>query len=221
MISKGLLLFLKEIEKHNNRDWFNLHKEEYLREKEQFEQFIAEILGGMAQIDVQYELLKPKDCVFRIYRDVRFSKNKAPYKTHFAAGISKTGKRVHFPGYHLHITPNDSSFFAGGIWHPGKEQLSAIRQEIDYNLEEFTGILRKIERSGLFEPMSDEDTLVRPPKGYAPDNPAIQYLKMRNFTLGTVPITDKAVTQNGLIDNLLKSAAILKPFLDFLERALD
>src|SRR5699024_3956703 len=100
-----------------------------------------------------------KDCVFRIYRDIRFSKDKTPYKTHFSAGINKGGKKVHFPGYHLHIEPGNS-YLGGGIWRPDRELLHKIRQEIDYNLDDLLAIIQKPSFRKTYGTFSTENKLI-------------------------------------------------------------
>lgn len=220
MIAQPTTDFLKNLKTNNHKSWFDEHKAEYLKAKEDFEQFIAGLIGQFSALDPAYGLLRSKDCVFRIYRDVRFSKNKTPYKTHWAAGISKGGKRVHIPGFYLHIDAEGESFFGGGIWHPETALLAKIRQEIDYNFEEFSAIQKNIKKTGLFEPMQDEETLTRPPKGYTEDNPAIEYLKMRNFIL-SAPLSPALVHQKKFSATLFKMAQTMQPFLNFIERAID
>lgn len=218
-ITKDSFYFLSTLKNNNNRDWFQAHKDAYEQSKENFETFVAELIEGLSSIDKDYALLEAKKCVFRIYRDIRFSKDKTPYKTHWAAGLSKGGKRVHIPGFYLHVEPG-LSYFGGGIWHPDKEKLAAIRQEIDYNLEAFEQLLQQIQKQGFFEPMADEEALKRAPKGYAEDNQGIQYLKMRNFLLGT-PISDELILSAESHEFILKRAKAMMPFLNFLQRALD
>ena len=220
MLVQSTTNFLKELKANNHKSWFDAHKTEYSKAKEDFEQFIAGLIHRLSAIDPAYGLLRSKDCVFRIYRDIRFSKNKTPYKTHWAAGISKGGKRVHIPGFYLHIDAEGDSFFGGGIWHPEAALLAKIRQEIDYNYEEFSAILKQIKQSGLFEPMQDEESLVRAPKGYSEDNPAIEFLKMRNYTISAT-LPQALIHQKKADTVLLKMAQTLQPFLNFLERALD
>lgn len=219
MIATQTLNFLSKLSENNNRPWFEEHKHEYLEAKESFEEFIAVFLEELAKEEPEFSLLSPKKCVFRIYRDVRFSKNKAPYKNHLAAGISKGGKRVHTPGYHLHISPG-ISFFAGGIWRPDKEMLAKIRQEIDYNLDEFQTILKSIEKQHVFDKFEDEEALIRAPKGYEIDNPAIEYLRMKSFVI-TQSFEDKELQNKDFLQKILSAYRALRPFNAFLERALD
>lgn len=219
MITAKTLHFLTDLTKNNNKAWFESHKADYLEAKENFESFITGFLKNLSAEEAGFGLLQAKNCIFRIYRDVRFSKNKTPYKDHLAAGINKGGKRVHVPGYHLHIAPGHA-FFAGGIWRPEAEMLAKVRQEIDYNFDEFSGILKKVKASKLFDVIDDEEALTRPPKGYAADNPAIEFIKMKSFIL-VRSFTDKQIIQKDFLENLMKSYQTLKPFVSFIERSSD
>lgn len=130
MINKTTLDFLTKLKKNNNRPWFDKNKDVYLKAKENFDGFITELLGAVAVFDSGIKGLEAKNCVYRIYRDIRFSKDKTPYKTYFSAGITPGGKNAYAPGYYLHVAPG-KSVLAGGIWMPPPPQLNAIRQEID------------------------------------------------------------------------------------------
>lgn len=220
MLDKATIRFLKQLRQHNEKPWFDAHKPEYLAAKADFENFVQKLLHEYGKTDPAIGMLEVKDCVFRIYRDVRFSKDKTPYKTHFAAGMNKGGKKVHFPGYYLHIEPGGHSFIGGGIWRPEKEALHKIRQEIDYDFADFKGILQRAAFKKTFGGLSEEDKLVRPPKGYEEDNPAVEFLKLRSFIAGC-GIEDKELTADGLTKQITGIFKKMKPFIDFLERALD
>ncbi len=219
MIQPSTIAFLKRLKKHNERSWFSEHKDAYLAAKTNFEDFIQQLLVGFGKLDPGISNLTVKECVFRIYRDIRFSKDKTPYKAHFAAGMNKGGKRVHFPGYYLHIEPGNT-YLGGGIWHPSKEMLHKVRQEIDYNFDDFLSIISKKTFKDTFGSFSEEDKLMRPPRGYEKDNPAIEYLKLRSFTVGT-SFSDKAVMQPDFIKKVLDTYKKVKPLIDFIEIALD
>src|SRR4051812_8843084 len=128
-----ILKFLKDISKNNDRVWFEKNKDRYLAAKEGFETFIAALLAEFTKFDGSLGGLNAKKLPFRIYRDVRFSKDKSPYKTNMGAGFSPNGKLVQEPGYYMHIEPGNKSFIAGGIYMPDATNLGKIRQEIDYN----------------------------------------------------------------------------------------
>ncbi|SFV31530.1 DUF2461 domain-containing protein [Thermoflavifilum thermophilum] len=219
-IQPSTLGFLRQLRQHNHRAWFEQHRDEYLLARADVEQLVAGVIEKFSQIDSAIAGLEPKDCLFRIYRDTRFSKDKTPYKTHLAASFHRNGKKVHAPGYYLHLEPGGKSFIGGGIWHPFPEDLKKIRQEIDYNLEEFEQILHQPAFRRRFGQLTDEEALQRPPKGYAADHPGIAYLKMRNFVVGH-EISDEEVLSPKLLNQIVSSFALMKPFIDFLSRALD
>ena len=132
MLSPATFRFLKSIQKNNNKVWFDKNKPAYLSAKEDVGALVDGVIAELVKIDKTLAGLSSKDCVFRIYRDVRFSKDKRPYKTNLGASINAGGKKVMVPGYYLHLEPG-KSFLAGGLWMPPGEELKKIRQEIDYN----------------------------------------------------------------------------------------
>ena len=151
MLQSSTLKFLRQLSKNNNREWFNTNKHQYEAAKNDYEQFVDRLIPAIEKFDKSVRGLKAKDCSFRIYRDVRFSKNKAPYKTNFGAYIIAGGKKSMKPGYYFHVQPGGESFVAGGAYMPSSEVLAAIRQEIDYNLKEFEGILKSKTFSKIFQ----------------------------------------------------------------------
>ena len=141
---------MKDLSKNNDRAWFEKNKGKYLEAKDQFDQFVSKLLHDLTDFDQSLAGLDPKKITFRIYRDVRFSKNKAPYKSNMSAGISPRGKMVDEPGVYVHIQPGNKSFVAAGLWMPQPEPLAKIRQEIDYNGD----ALKKIMNDKKFKKMS-------------------------------------------------------------------
>jgi len=142
MINTETLKFLKALEKNNNKEWFDLNRKTYEQAKANYLDFVGEVLGRMKKIDTSLTDLEPKCCVFRINRDVRFSKNKAPYKTNMGASFSKGGKKVQCAGYYFHLEPG-ASFIGGGFWMPMAPELNKIRQEIDYGFEAVNKIIQQ------------------------------------------------------------------------------
>ena len=128
MIQPSTLQFLKTIKKNNNKEWFDKNRTKYENAKQDYLAFVTEVLLGLKLKDKTLQLLEPKQCVFRINRDVRFSKNKDPYKTNFGASFSKGGKKIDCAGYYFHLEPG-ASFIAGGYWMPMAPELKKIRQE--------------------------------------------------------------------------------------------
>ena len=129
MNTKGILAFLNELAENNNREWFQANKPRYEEAKKEFENFVGQLIGEISKFDPQIKTVEAKNCLFRIYNDIRFAKNKAPYKTNFGASIAKGGKNGGYAGYYLHIE-NGASFVAGGVYMPQADKLKLIRKEI-------------------------------------------------------------------------------------------
>jgi uncharacterized protein (TIGR02453 family) len=165
------------------------------------------------------ENLEPKKCVFRINRDVRFSKNKDPYKTNMGSFYSKGGKAVECAGYYFHLEPG-ACFIGGGYWMPQGPVLKNIRSEIDYNLDEFNSIMQEKSMKKYFGALSQEARLSRPPQGYEADNPAIEYLKLKSFVV-TAPLPDLLLTDSNLVNIVVDHFKAMKPLVHFLNRSLD
>lgn len=218
MLQPATLTFMANIALNNNKPWFDDHRDEYLAVKTDFEQLVAETLQLVADADPVFKEVAAKDCIMRIFRDVRFSKDKTPYKTNLGAGFSKGGRKFEGAGYYLHVQPGGQSFAGGGIWMPEAPALKKIRQEIDYNYPEFEAIVGQPEFKRLFNGIEGEE-LKKLPQGYAEDNPAITYLKKKSFTV-SAPISDEELTQNGLAKKIAATFATMKPLVDFLNKAV-
>lgn len=220
MLQPETLQFLRELKQNNNRDWFDKNKSRYQEARADFENFTGNVIRDLGAIDENILALDVKDCVFRIYRDVRFSKNKLPYKNHMAAGFNRGGRRVHFPGYYVHVEPDGLSYCGGGIWRPDASELRSVRQEIDYNLDEFKQIIGSKSFKSAFGSLETDDSLKRAPQGYQEDNPAISYLKLKSITAGTT-LTDSALTSKQAVQRVVRHFAAIKPLVDFLARAIE
>ncbi len=219
MLSLSTISFLRELKDNNNKEWFDLHRKDYEGAKSDYLKLVSQILEKLKTIDPALENLEAKKCVFRINRDVRFSKNKDPYKTNMGSFYSKGGKAVECAGYYFHLEPG-SCFIGGGYWMPQGPDLKKIRSEIDYNLEEFTGILQEKTMKKYFGELSQEARLSRPPQGYDADNPAVEYLKLKSFTV-TSPLPDEELTNPKLLSNIVDHFRAMKPLVHFLNRSLD
>ncbi|HEX5169927.1 MAG TPA: DUF2461 domain-containing protein, partial [Cyclobacteriaceae bacterium] len=175
------IAFLKSLSKNNNREWFEKNKPKFLVAKEEFEHFVTALVNEITKFDGSLMGLDPKKFIFRIYRDVRFSKDKRPYKTNFGAGISSNGKGLGRPGYYLHVEPGGKSFVAGGLYMPEPEILGKVRQEIDYSGDELRKIMSNKKFKNLYRDFWDEDKLKTMPKGYPKDHRCIEWLKLKSF----------------------------------------
>ena len=214
-----ILRFLKDIARHNDRDWFEKNKARYLEAKQGFEEVVGDVLKELVKFDAGLDGLNPKKLPFRIYRDVRFSKDKRPYKTNMGAGFSPNGKLVQEPGYYLHIQPGNKSFVAGGIYQPDTENLSKIRQEIDYNPDALNKIMRSKAFGKLFDDFDDFDKLKTAPKGYPKDHPNIEWLKHKSFIV-SMPIADKQVLDRKSVNMVASTCKTIKPLNDYIREAI-
>ncbi|RBL94207.1 TIGR02453 family protein [Chitinophaga flava] len=219
MLQPSTLKFLKSLKLNNNKVWFDEHRDNYLAAKTDFESMVQQLIDGMAKQDTTLAGLQLKDCVFRIYKDVRFSKDKTPYKINLAASFQAGGKKSLLAGYYFHLEPGGNSFAGGGLWMPAAPELKKVRQEIDYNFEEFESIISNksfIKHFGKVE----GDALKTVPQGYQPDNPAIAYLKLKSLIV-THPISDETCVQPSLVREILKTFALMQPLIQFINRAMD
>jgi len=214
-----VLSFLKSLSKNNNREWFDKHKPRYLEAKQNFDVFVSSFLDGLIVFDESLGGLDPKKLSFRIYRDVRFSKDKSPYKNNMGAGFSPNGKMVQEPGYYLHIQPGNNSMIAGGMYMPDAENLSRIRQEIDYNGEALKKIMNDKKFKSAFGEFDQSDKLKNIPKGYDKDNPNGELLKLKSFTVSHI-FTDKEVADKNFIKHAVAICKTMKPMNDYLKEAI-
>jgi uncharacterized protein (TIGR02453 family) len=216
---QAALRFLDKLSKNNDRDWFERNKHQYLRVKEDFDTFVAEVLTEFSKFDGTLGSLNPKKLAFRIYRDVRFSKDKRPYKNNLSAGFSPNGKMAQEPGYYLQIERGGKSFIAGGLYLPEAAQLANVRQEIDYNTEKFLKIINDKKFKKLFGTLEDTDKLKFAPKGYDRDHPYIDLLKNKSFIVSHI-FSDKEVKDRNFLKQVVASAKAIKPLNDFLRNAI-
>lgn len=220
MIKKITLSFLKALKQNNNKAWFEMHKKNYDEARTAFIQSVENIIPLLAKIDRAMENLTARECIFRINRDVRFSKDKRPYKHNMSAYFNRAGKKGTGAGYYLHIEPG-ASFVAAGIWMPLTEELFKIRQEIDYNFKEWKKINDNKNFIAQFVNGIDKNnSLVRPPKGYQVENDAIEFLKLKSFVVSRV-FSDADILSVNFEKELCKSFSASKPMIDFINRGLD
>ena len=219
MLHTLTLKFLKDLKKNNNKAWFEKNKSSYLSAKDDLESLTTQLLNGLSKTDKSIADLKAKDCLFRIYRDVRFAKDKTPYKTNMGAWMNKGGKKINSAGYYFHCEPGQS-FIAGGFYMPMPPELNKIRQEIDYSFDEWKKIISNKNFKKYFSKgVEGIEVLSRPPKGYDENNPAIEFIKMKNFIV-TRQLTDKDLQSKTLVKEVLKTYETMKPFIDFLNHSV-
>lgn len=219
MIQASTLIFLKNIELNNNKVWFDANRKTYETAKQDFEIFITQVLQANTALIPELSERKAKDCIFRIFKDVRFSKDKLPYKNNFGAAFGKADKKTMGAGFYVHLQADNHSFIGGGIWMPDALTLKAIRQEIDYCYDEFLGIVTAKEFKKLFGSLDTSQQLKKCPKDYTDDNPALAYLKLKSFTVGA-NLSDKTMMSKASVAQISEACAVMKPFIDFLNRAI-
>ncbi|RKE95343.1 DUF2461 domain-containing protein [Ichthyenterobacterium magnum] len=210
--SKEVLVFFKALEKNNNRDWFNEHKRD----------FKSIEAGAKKAYNSLYEALNVHDEIdkfklFRIYRDVRFSKNKLPYKTHFGGSFHRKKPELR-GGYYLHIQPNNESFIATGFWEPNKDDLLRIRREFERDDQD----IRKIINDNAFKSIWGDfvgDELKTAPRDFDKEHPAIDLIKKKQYIF-TKKYTDKEVTSDGFINNVDAAFKAIRPFFDYMSDVL-
>ena len=218
MLQTSTILFLKNLAANNNKEWFDANRKTYETAKTDYLNFVTTVLTELKKIDTSLEFLEPKKCVFRINRDVRFSKNKDPYKNNMGAHFTMGGKQQPSAGYYFHCQPNES-FVGGGIWMLMANELKKIRQEVDYNYTEFKDIVFATKFKKIYSGLDTSAKLSRPPKGYEEDNAAIEFLKLKSFT-ATTPISNEDLTSKGLIKKVITHFEALIPLIHFLNKAV-
>lgn len=219
MITKQTINFLKELRKNNNREWFLSNNGTYKQAKEEYTALIQEVINLIGINSKAYAQIEAAKCLFRINRDVRFSANKAPYKTNFGASINIYGKKSPKAGLYIHFEPG-ASFAGGGVYMPPADILYKVRQEIDYNFKDFKNIISAKSFLNNYNQLDMSDALKNPPRGFEKDNPAIEFLKLKSF-VGFSYITDKEMMQANSAELIAEKLIALIPFINFLNKGLD
>ena len=222
MLEPQTLKFLSQLKKNNNKAWFDAHRAQYEAAKIDFSNFIQLVIDELQKTDTTITGQTGKDAMFRINRDIRFSKDKTPYKTAFGASIKRGGKKSLFAGYYFHCEPGNKSFLGGGLWMPEAAQLKGFRQEIDYNWDEFKKILGAKEFKSTYKDLyrGADQSLSSLPKGFEKDNPAIDYLKLKSF-FGEAAIADEELTKATLHKKTVAAFKALQPLLNFINRTIE
>ena len=212
-IPKSVFTFFKKLEKNNNRDWFNENKPEFKAIEKDVKAVYNTIFENLNMHD---EIDKLK--VFRIYRDVRFSKNKLPYKTHFGGSFHRLKPRLR-GGYYLHLQPNNESFIATGFWEPAKEDLLRIRKEFEMDDSEIRDILADKKFNTVWRNSFVGDEVKTAPREFDKEHKAIDLIKKKQYIF-TKKFTDKAVLDANFLDEVNASFKAIRPFFDYLSDVL-
>lgn len=217
MDAKAIFEFLVDLQFNNNRKWFGENHDRYRHTRSEFEHFIETLIPGLQQIDNSIDVISAKDCIFRLFRDVRFSNNKEPYKTNFGAYIAKGGRKSPYAGYYIHFEP-DQSFIGGGIYMPEPAILRSIRTGIYKD----TNACKNIINNGKFKKYFPEiygEPLKSAPKGFPKDFPDIDLLKYRHYAV-THQVANSFWSQKDVMNKVLDIFKVQYPFNQFLNNCI-
>lgn len=220
MVSESLLQFFRELRNNNNKEWFDQNRKRYEQVRKEYHDLTTALLDAMKKEDESLEMVQMKDCTFRINKDIRFSKDKSPYKTNLGINIIPYGKKMLLAGYYLHIEEGQS-FAGGGLYLPMAPELKKVRKEIHYSYDEFLNIIQNVDFKNTFGSLDRDPGLVlsRPPRDYSIEDPAIEWLKLKSYTAVT-NIDDSLLRSKDLIPEVVRIMKTIKPLIGFLNSAL-
>lgn len=218
MLQPSTLDFLKKLAKNNNKPWLEKNKSHFIEAKTDFENLITELVIGLAKVNPSLAGVDPKKCIFRIYRDVRFSKNKEPYKTNFGASIGDGGKDLGRPLFYIHIQPGNQSFVAGGLYMPEPKILRKVREAILENSNAFKKVVQEKKFEKEFGKLSDM-RLKTAPRGFSKDHPDFEWIQYTSYIVEKSQ-SDADILSKHFIQNTISSYKILQPFLNYLDKTI-
>jgi uncharacterized protein (TIGR02453 family) len=213
-----VLEFINELTENNNRDWFNTNKARYQESLEVFREFAGDLIAGISTFDPSIANLEARDSIFRIYKDVRFSKDKLPYKTHFGCWLAKGGRKSTDAGYYFHLEPG-KSFMAAGVWMPPKEQLKLIRQEIMFHPHPYLELINTTAIKKNYERGGKEDMLKKGPAGFPKDFEYMEEIKYKHY-IWSRSYNDSTIQDSGFASSVVKDYKGLYPMVDYLNQAM-
>lgn len=213
--------FLDQLKENNNTEWFHTQKKRYEDYKKWYHSLIVSVLDAMKPLDASLEPLEPKNCTFRINRDIRFSKDKSPYKTNMGIWLTQNKNRKNSPGYYIHYEKGNS-FVAGGVWCPEADELKKIRKEIAFFSDDLEQIVAHKDFKLVYKEITrdENNVLKKAPKDFEPNHKAIEFLKLKSFTASS-PIDDSVFADANFGKIIAEKLIVLKPLNDFLNRALE
>ena len=219
-INSETLQFLAALKQNNNREWFQLHKSDYEKARKNFEEFAGVLLENMKSFDETLRDVEVKQSIFRIYRDVRFSPNKEPYKTNFGMAIAKKGGKIsNFAGYYFHLAP-DECFFGGGIYMPTPEHLKIIRKEIYYQIKEFNAIIEAPAFRKYYDGIEEIEKLKKAPADFPKDFHYIELLKNKHF-FSSHYYNKEDLFKEDFINYTSLGFKAVKPLIDFINFSIE
>lgn len=220
---KEIMEFLNQLHANNNRQWFAEHKSEFRHVQQEFNEFVKELISGISTFDPSVTGLTPSDCTYRIYRDVRFSDDKSPYKTHFGAFIAKGGKKSGYMGYYVHISMGGEAYphchmIAAGDYCCDAKVLQVVREDILDGEGDFHDIVTRVADSRFV--LDRDNSLKRNPKGFPEGAPWSEYLRLKNYCLVYMPDNNFMLSQNP-VERIVELLRTTKPFVDYVNRAIE
>ena len=219
IVMDTILSYLRRLEANNNKPWFDSHKNEYQEARAHFNAIVERLIDGIMEFDPSVKGVGIKESTYRIYKDMRFSKDGLPYKTHFGAFICRGGKKSGYSGYYFHIGTGNGedypckSFMAAGNYYMEPKVLKIIREDIELGGGDFDRIIRSLHPSLSLD---QDQKLRRAPIGFDAEGPYIEYIKLKNFCLSGV-YDDSDLN----VDEILEVFKSAKPFLDYINRAIE
>ena len=221
---KTVLQFLRDLAQHNDRAWFNEHKERYLAVQQRWNEFCESLIGEIGAFDPDIARLTLRDCTYRIYRDTRFSPDKSPYKTHFGVFLAPGGKKSMHAGYYFHVGTGESNEYpqghmlAAGNYCYESKAIQILREDISDGWESFQNEVLAVADPRFV--VDQEGALKRVPKGYAPDAPYADWMRLKSYCL-VMNVDDDFITQPDLAKRVADLFRTTKPFNDYINRAVD
>ena len=221
---KTVLQFLRDLAQHNDRAWFNEHKERYLAVQQRWNEFCESLIREIGAFDPDIARLTLRDCTYRIYRDTRFSPDKSPYKTHFGVFLAPGGKKSMHAGYYFHVGTGESNEYpqghmlAAGNYCYEPKAIQILREDISDGWESFQNEVLAVADPRFV--VDQEGALKRVPKGYAPDAPYADWMRLKSYCL-VMNVDDDFITQPDLAKRVADLFRTTKPFNDYINRAVD
>lgn len=215
-----LVKFLAELAGNNQKQWFDQHRDRYKKLRSEFVELVGEIIMRSGKFDENLHFLEPKQCLFRINRDIRFSKNKNPYKTNFSAAFVNGGKKTGRPGYYFHIDHEGYLFVAGGLWGPDSDQLFEVREAIAKDGSDLREIVEAKKFTKYFD-FYDVGKLKTAPKGFSQEHPEIKLLRLKHYVVSTkFKLKLEDYSHNALIKEIFQYFDLIAPLVKYLNDIL-
>ena len=215
---RDTLVFLSDLRGNNNKQWFDQNRKRYEVAKDRFEVFVTDLISDFGAVE-DLGSLSAKDCIYRINRDIRFSRDKTPYKPNMGAVIGRGGRKTIGRSYYVHIEPDGHSLIASGLYMPSSEELDKMRRSIANDSAKFKRIIQKAVFKRYFGGLEGEK-LKTAPQGYPKDHPDIELLRFKQY-LVSHSLSDQEVLSPDLTTSLVEMFKVMKPFLTYIQMALE